>query len=71
MFLNVVAVLLRFLESRSCPPEIDSTWEGCVATDPSNDKCVVLPTAIILGSTQAECTGKESLSCLYVFLCME
>ncbi len=42
------------------PPEIDSTWEGCVATDPSNDKCVVLPTtANNTGSTQAECTAKS------------
>lgn len=42
------------------PPQIDSTWEGCVATDPSNDKCVVLPTVETnTGSTQAECTAKS------------
>lgn len=42
------------------PPQIDSTWEGCVATDPSNDKCVVLLTVQNnSGSTQAECTAKS------------
>lgn len=46
--------------NQALPSEIDSTWEGCVATDPSNDKCVVLPTVQNnSGSTQAECTAKS------------
>lgn len=42
------------------PTQTDETWEGCTATDPSNDKCVVLPTVgNNTGSTTAECTGKS------------
>lgn len=46
--------------NQNLPTKVDTTWEGCVATDPSNDKCVVLPTtATNTGSTQAECTAKS------------
>ena len=46
--------------NQNLPVETDTTWEGCVATDPSNDKCVVLPTtANNTGSTTAECTAKS------------
>lgn len=46
--------------NQTLPPQIDTTWQGCVATDPSNDKCVVLPTvANNTGSTSAECTAKS------------
>lgn len=46
--------------NQNLPTQVDETWEGCTATDPSNDKCVVLPTvAGNTGSTTAECTGKS------------
>ena len=46
--------------NQNLPTQTDTTWEGCVVTDPSNDKCVVLPTVENnTGSTQAECTAKS------------
>lgn len=46
--------------NQNLPVQADTTWEGCVATDPSNDRCVVLPTVENnTGSTTAECTAKS------------
>lgn len=46
--------------NQNLPVETDTTWEGCAATDPANDRCVVIPTtANNTGSTQAECTAKS------------
>lgn len=43
---------------QNLPTEVDTTWEGCVATDPTNDRCVILPT--VQGtSVEAECTAKS------------
>lgn len=46
--------------NQNLPSKVDTTWEGCVATDPANDRCVVLPTVEnSTGSTSAECTAKS------------
>ena len=44
---------------QNLPTEVDTTWEGCVATDPANDKCVIIPTTITTTSISAECTAKS------------
>lgn len=47
--------------NQNLPVETDTSWLGCVAEDPENDRCVVYQDKTSLGDTAvaAECNGKS------------